>query len=75
MSEIQKSIYKYIVRYFKEKGFAPTIREIGKGVGLKSTSSVYFHLKKIEKLGYIEMPVDYGPRAIRVSGYEFFKVN
>ena len=49
----------------KEKGFSPTVREIGEAIGLKSTSSVHIYLKRLEEWGYI-IRKNECPRAIKV---------
>ena len=48
--------------------YAPTIREIGKAVGLSSTSSVAVHMERLEGKGLIEIGPD-APRKIRLVGY------
>lgn len=51
-----------------------SVREIGDGVGLKSTSSVQSHLRRMFDEGIIETDAKFGsPRAIRVPGYRFVK--
>ena len=68
----REEILKVIISYIQEHGYAPTVREIGKIVGLESTSSVQNHLKKMLDDGMIETDAPFGtPRAIRVPGYEF----
>ena len=42
--------YEYLVSYIEHYGYPPTIREICINVGLDSTSSVVYHLKKLEKI-------------------------
>ena len=49
----QQKILKFIREHLDEKGYPPSIREIGDEVKLRSTASVYSNLKKLEKLGYI----------------------
>jgi len=61
----QSAVYNRILAYQKAHGFAPTIRELCVICGLASTSSVYSHLKSLEKLGYIKRRED-APRAIVV---------
>ncbi len=53
-SEMQQRIYRYILESIREHGYAPSVREIGDAVGLKSPSTVHFHLKNLAELGYIE---------------------
>ena len=67
-------ILEVIVQYIQKHGYSPTTREIGDGVGLKSTATVHLRLKKMLELGMIESDDNFGsPRAIRVPGYEFVK--
>lgn len=72
MTERQQQIYDLIVEYIQEHLYPPSVREIGDGVGLYSTSSVYAHLKALEAKGYIEVKEN-SPRAIKVKGYKFMK--
>ena len=53
-SDMQGRIYEVIVHFVQENGYAPSVREIGEAVGLKSPSTVHFHLKKLEEQGLIE---------------------
>ena len=53
-SEMQQRIYRFILESIRENGYAPSVREIGDAVGLKSPSTVHFHLKNHAELGYIE---------------------
>ncbi|NFD46693.1 transcriptional repressor LexA [Clostridium botulinum] len=50
----QNEVYNFIKLQIKEKGYPPSVREICKAVGLSSTSSVHFHLKRLEKEGLIK---------------------
>lgn len=49
----RKQILKFIEEEANKKGYPPSIREIGKAVGLSSSATVYTHLAKLEKDGYI----------------------
>jgi repressor LexA len=53
LSERQKNILKYIQSYVEERGYPPSIREIGDRVGISSTSVVDYNLKVLERDGYI----------------------
>lgn len=53
LSKMQRRIYDYIAACIQEQGFAPSVREIGEAVGLKSPSTVHFHLKRLEEAGVI----------------------
>ncbi len=49
----QQRIYDYIVDYTADNGYPPSVREIAAAVGLKSPSTVHFHLKALEEAGVI----------------------
>ena len=49
----QQRIYDYILDYTNEYGYPPSVREIAAAVGLKSPSTVHFHLKALEEAGAI----------------------
>lgn len=51
--EKQLEVYEFIKKHILEKGYPPSVREICKGVGLSSTSTVHGHLSKLEKNGLI----------------------
>lgn len=53
MRKRQKEILDVIRKFLKEKGYSPSIREIGREVGLSSPSSVFKHIIKLEKEGII----------------------
>lgn len=65
LSQRQRQIVQYIVQHTETQGYPPTVREIGEGVGLSSSSTVHAHLKGLEQAGLIRRdPVL--TRAIRV---------
>lgn len=73
---MKEAILLFIKRYISEHGYPPTVREIGVGVGLKSTSSVQSHLVKMLEMGMIETDAGLGcPRTIRVPGMKFVEVD
>ena len=49
----QQQIYDYILSFTTEHGYPPSVREIGAAVGLKSPSTVHFHIKGLEEAGVI----------------------
>src|SRR5438309_10102053 len=53
LSDRQKNILKYIQAYVDERGYPPSIREIGDRVGISSTSVVDYNLRVLERDGYI----------------------
>ena len=50
----EKAILKYIEKEIKENGYPPSVREIGKAVGLSSTATVHGYLAKLEQKWYIK---------------------
>ena len=65
LSGRQEQILNFIMDEIRSKGIPPTVREIGSAVGLSSSSSVYSHLVKLEKMKYIRRDST-KPRAIEV---------
>ena len=53
VSKKQEEILNYIDKTIKSNGYSPTVREICEAVGLKSTSTVQYHLKKLISLGFL----------------------
>jgi repressor LexA len=49
----QKEIYDFLLKTIREKGYAPSIPEIGRRFKIASTNGVSDHLKALEKKGYI----------------------
>src|ERR671922_336895 len=78
LTKRQREIFDFIRRYARKYGYPPTVREIGKAVGLHSSSTVHAHLANLEKSGLlrrdpskpraIELLVDRAKKAIRPSG-------
>lgn len=54
-SNKQAEILEYLRRFLSENGYAPSVREICAAVGLRSTSSVHYHLSQLKRRGLIEM--------------------
>ncbi len=52
-SELRERIFEYIRRFFDERGYAPTVRDILKGCDISSTSLVQYHLNVLEREGQI----------------------
>lgn len=67
LSKMQQQIYDYIAQTIQSKGYPPSVREIGDAVGLKSPSTVHFHLKHMEELGVIDRSAGKG-RTITLTG-------
>ena len=66
LSKMQQQIYDFLVSYIRSRGYPPSVREIGEAVGLKSPSTVHFHLKHLEEAGVIEKGAGKG-RAITLT--------
>ena len=49
-------ILEYVNRFVQENGYAPSVREIGAAVGLRSTASVSYHLQALQEKGAIQAP-------------------
>jgi repressor LexA len=67
LTKRQQEIYDYIKRYADQHGYPPTVRDIGKAVGLASSSTVHAHLANLEKLGMLRRDPS-KPRAIELLG-------
>lgn len=65
LTQKQTEILLYIKAQVKRQGYPPSVRDICKGVDLKSTSTVHSHLEKLEAKGYIRKDPT-KPRAIEV---------
>ena len=66
LSKMQQKIYDFIAATIQDQGYPPSVREIGDAVGLKSPSTVHFHLKHLEELGVIGKSAGKG-RAITLT--------
>jgi repressor LexA len=65
MTSRQQEIFQFIKRYASKYGYPPTVREIGKAVGLASSSTVHAHLANLEKYGVLRRDPT-KPRAIEL---------
>ena len=54
LNDREKAILKYVQKQIKLNGYPPSVREIGKAVGLKSTATVHGYLNKLEEKGFIK---------------------
>jgi repressor LexA len=61
----QRQILEMIEAHMREKGFPPSVREIGEVVGLTSPSTVHNHLLTLQRLGFLKRDTS-KPRAIEV---------
>ncbi len=62
-TQMTDRIYEYLQTVIPQQGYAPSVREICEAVGLKSPSTVHFHLKRLQERGMIEKG-DFKGRAI-----------
>jgi repressor LexA len=65
LTKRQQEIFDFVKRYAGEHGYPPTVRDIGKAIGLTSSSTVHAHLANLEKLGVLRRDPT-KPRAIEV---------
>jgi repressor LexA len=65
LTKRQREIFDFIGKYLSTNGYPPTVREIGKAVGLHSSSTVHSHLANLEDLGLLRRDPT-KPRAIEV---------
>ena len=65
LNKRERAILKFIEKQINEKGYPPSVREIGKAVGLSSTATVHGYLAKLTKKGYIKKEDQKG-RTLRV---------
>src|SRR4028119_2306775 len=65
LTKRQQEIFEFIKRYSAGHGYPPTVRDIGKAVGLASSSTVHAHLANLEKLGLLRRDPT-KPRAIEL---------
>jgi repressor LexA len=65
LTKRQQEIFEFIKRYSSHHGYPPTVRDIGKAVGLASSSTVHAHLANLEKLGLLKRDPS-KPRAIEL---------
>jgi repressor LexA len=78
LTKRQREIFDFIRRYAAKYGYPPTVREIGKAVGLHSSSTVHAHLANLEKAGLLrrdpskpralELLIDKAKKAVRPGG-------
>jgi repressor LexA len=65
LTKRQQEIFDFIKRYSASQGYPPTVRDIGKAVGLASSSTVHAHLANLEKVGLLRRDPS-KPRAIEL---------
>lgn len=71
----QAAILEVIKRNIRQKGYPPSVREIGQAVGLSSSSTVHGYLKKLEDKGFLRRDPT-KPRAMEIlDGFEHEKID
>ncbi len=65
LTKRQQEIFDFIKRYSAKYGYPPTVRDIGKAVGLASSSTVHAHLANLEKIGLLRRDPS-KPRALEL---------
>jgi repressor LexA len=65
LTKRQQEIFDFVKRHVSEHGYPPTVRDIGKAIGLTSSSTVHAHLGNLERLGLLRRDPT-KPRAIEV---------
>lgn len=65
LTKKEKLVFDYIVKTINENGYAPSVRDIGASLGIKSTSSVHLYLHNLEAKGFIEQDAN-KKRTIRI---------
>jgi repressor LexA len=67
LTKRQQEIFEFIKQYSGRHGYPPTVRDIGKAIGLTSSSTVHAHLANLEKLGLVRRDPT-KPRALELLG-------
>src|SRR3954468_1388313 len=65
LTKRQQEIFEFIKKYSAKHGYPPTVRDIGKAVGLASSSTVHAHLSNLEKVGLLRRDPS-KPRALEL---------
>jgi repressor LexA len=73
LTKRQREIFDFIKTYSADHGYPPTVRDIGKAIGLTSSSTVHAHLSNLEKLGLLRRDPT-KPRALELLGEAARKV-
>ena len=62
-----EQILNYVNQFVQENGYAPSVREIGAAVGLRSTASVSYHLQQLQDKGLLQSPSGKGKKRAVVA--------
>lgn len=66
-SDKAEQILNYVNQFVQENGYAPSVREIGAAVGLRSTASVSYHLQALQEKGLLHSPGGKGMKRALVT--------
>lgn len=58
LAPVQRTTLEFLRNFIAEKGFAPTLKEIARHIGVKSPSTAHFHLERLEQKGFIRRGSD-----------------
>ena len=67
-SDKAEQILSYVNQFIQENGYAPSVREIGAAVGLRSTASVSYHIQALQNKGLLQSPEAKGRKRSIVTG-------
>jgi len=67
-SDKAEKILRYVNQFIQENGYAPSVREIGAAVGLRSTASVSYHIQALQDKGLLQSPGAKGQKRAIVTG-------
>ena len=67
VSKKPEQILEFVNDFIRENGFAPSVREIGSAVGLRSTASVSYHLQQLQEKGLLQAPNTKGKKRAIVT--------
>ena len=73
-TQMTDRIYAYLQEVIPQQGYAPSVREICEAVGLKSPSTVHFHLKHLQERGLIEKGDGKGRALVLTGGQERWRI-
>ena len=67
-SDKAEKILEYVNAFVQENGYAPSVREIGAAVGLRSTASVSYHIQALQEKGLLSGPGEKGRKRALSTG-------
>ena len=72
LTKVERRILDYLIEYLRKNTYQPSIREIGKRFGIKSTKTVSEHLQALADKGYIERDASRS-RGVRIMGMNLYR--